>query len=528
MAQDLRKVVWKIVWVVAQIMMLTLMTFTARAMEFETLFMPGEVIEGHADLESECTKCHSRFKKASQKKLCLDCHEETALDIKSKKGFHGRNKLVDRSDCKSCHTEHKGRDADVVQLNQTTFDHKLTDFELDGVHTGVSCKSCHKPDKIYAEAPSACFDCHGEQEPHKGNLGEQCEDCHSSKSWQDFKYDHDKTDFPLEGKHQDVSCHSCHINEQYEDIPQDCNSCHYLNDVHSGRNGTQCEDCHSPEKWDESKFDHKRDTEFALKGKHKKVSCNACHVDPVADKKPPKDCFSCHKNDDQHQGRNGKKCESCHNEKSWQTSRFDHDKETDFPLRGKHKDLICSSCHRGDIYEEELSTSCVDCHRADDVHKGQEGEDCSQCHQESGWSDKVAFDHDLTRFPLIGLHATTPCEECHISSEYQNTVMDCYSCHKKDDDHKLTLGPKCGMCHNPNAWGLWEFDHNTQTDFKLENAHEEVLCAQCHLRPTTTEVKQYSSCYSCHQLDDTHRGRFGRSCERCHNTESFSDVSIAR
>ncbi len=528
MAQDLRNIIWRIVRIAVQIMMLALLTTSARAMDFETLFMPGEVIEGHAELETECSKCHSRFKKSSQKKLCLDCHEDTAHDLKSKQGFHGRNKLVNKSDCKTCHTEHKGRDADIVQLNQTTFNHKLTDFKLEGAHTDVSCKSCHKPDKKYSKAPTTCFDCHGKQEPHKGNLGEQCEDCHSQKTWHDFKYDHDKTDFPLAGKHKEVSCHSCHVNEQYEDIPKDCNSCHYLNDVHNGNNGTACKDCHSPKKWGESKFDHQRDTEFSLNGKHKKVSCNACHIDPVADKKPSKKCYACHKNDDQHQGRNGKKCQSCHNEKSWQTSRFEHDKETDFPLNGKHKKLTCSACHRGDIYKEELSTQCIDCHRGDDVHKGQEGEDCSQCHQESGWSDKVSFEHDLTRFPLIGLHATTPCEECHLSSTFKNTAMTCYACHKQNDEHKLALSPKCEMCHNPNAWALWEFDHNTQTDFKLDGAHEEVTCEHCHIEPTKNDVEQSSNCYACHVQDDEHKGRFGRSCARCHTTESFSDVNFTR
>lgn len=524
MAQELRKSVW----IFIEFMMLASLTFSAVALDFETLFMPGDVISGHAEFETECSNCHYRFKKGSQDKLCLDCHKETAQDFNTKKGFHGRSKTVQRSDCKTCHTEHAGRDADIIQLNQTSFNHTITDFKLEGAHRGVSCKSCHTAGNKYAEAPSACFDCHENDEPHKGNLGKQCDDCHKTESWQDFQYDHDKTDFPLQGKHDKVSCHSCHVNEQYKDIPQDCNSCHSLNDVHNGNNGNKCEDCHSPNNWDESEFDHQRDTDFSLNGRHKKVSCNACHIDPVADRKPPADCYSCHKHDDQHQGRNGRKCQSCHNEKSWHKSRFNHDTKTDFPLRGKHKKLTCTSCHHGDVYKEELSTRCIDCHRSDDVHKGQEGDNCSRCHQESGWSDKVMFDHDLTSFPLIGLHASTPCEECHLSSEFRNTVIECYACHARDDEHRKTLGTKCENCHNPNAWGLWEFDHNLQTDFKLDGAHEELGCNQCHIKPVSSDIKQSSSCHACHEQDDEHRGRFGRSCERCHNTETFSDVSIIR
>ena len=51
----------------------------------------------------------------------------------------------------------------------------------------------------------------------------------------------------------------------------------------------------------------------------------------------------------------------------------------------------------------------------DDVHKGQVGKKCERCHNQSGWTKEVFFDHDLARFPLIGIHAITPCEECHLS-----------------------------------------------------------------------------------------------------------------
>ena len=56
--------------------------------EFEKLFMPGDVIQGHEELEEDCKNCHVRLRDTTQTKLCLDCHESTAKDISSKRGFH--------------------------------------------------------------------------------------------------------------------------------------------------------------------------------------------------------------------------------------------------------------------------------------------------------------------------------------------------------------------------------------------------------------------------------------------------------
>src|SRR5205085_4651731 len=82
---------------------------TAWADTVESALMPGEVIKGHARWEEECTRCHMRFNRAAQSKLCLDCHAETAKDVDRKEGFHGR--LTKQRDCRECHTDHQGRTA---------------------------------------------------------------------------------------------------------------------------------------------------------------------------------------------------------------------------------------------------------------------------------------------------------------------------------------------------------------------------------------------------------------------------------
>jgi hypothetical protein len=497
-----------------------------QAADIETLLMPGKVIEGHAEYESECSRCHAHFSKRKQSDLCRDCHEDIDADIRNNRGYHSHVPDIKDKPCKSCHTDHTGRQADIVMLNLATFDHGNTDFLLEDGHKGIPCSNCHLQDIKFSETSSTCFDCHEKQDPHKGKLGEKCGNCHTAKTWEKFDFDHDKTEFRLQGKHQDVACNICHINNKYKETPKDCHSCHYLNDVHEGRQGRKCQDCHSTSKWDQSKFDHDRETEFKLTGKHKDISCKACHTKALPGKKPEKECYSCHKQDDNHRGRYGKKCHSCHKQNNWGGSQFDHTENTRFPLRGKHKKLICASCHQGVLSEENLSVECNSCHRADDVHKSKQGEQCQHCHQDTGWSEGVLFDHGLTHFPLLGMHALATCEECHISAAFQDTETKCNACHGEDDKHKTALGSDCKQCHNPNSWNVWIFDHDRQTDFELEGAHSELHCEQCHYKPVKSEVRQSSQCHACHEFDDAHRGQFGRYCERCHISENFSTVTI--
>ncbi|HWS03008.1 MAG TPA: cytochrome c3 family protein [Gammaproteobacteria bacterium] len=505
--------------------LMLVLAFNAQATKIETLIMPGEVIAGHAEYESECARCHERFSKTDQNRLCLDCHKDVNKDLAEKQGFHGRMQGLRDQECKQCHTDHKGRDADIVKLNRDSFDHKLADFELKGAHTALSCSSCHVADKLFREAPSACVDCHRKTDPHKKRLGEKCADCHVETSWKKTDYDHDKTDFALKGKHREVICSACHPNQRYENTPSDCNSCHALNDVHRGRNGTKCADCHDEQRWDKARFDHTKDTDFPLRDSHSKLACETCHTDALVDKKLATTCIGCHRADDTHHGRNGERCETCHSEKTWTESRFDHSLKTDFPLKGKHKEVLCNTCHRGSL-TDKLETGCIDCHRADDVHLGKQGEDCARCHRETGWGDEVVFDHDLTKFPLIGLHATAPCEECHASSTFQDVATRCADCHGQDDIHKQALGDDCARCHNPNGWAFWQFDHDT-TDFKLEGSHRGLVCKACHRDPIKGHVIDQSKlCVSCHAADDKHRGRYGKQCERCHDQESFGNVSM--
>lgn len=428
----------------------------AHAESVETAIMPGKVIQGHADIESDCKKCHVRFDKKAQTGLCLDCHKDVAHDTREKQGYHGR---IPEQECRACHTDHKGRAMKIAAFDPKTFDHRLTDFPLRGGHLGpkAECRVCHATGKKFRDAPTECVACHQKDDKHKGSLGKDCASCHSDKNWKDTRFDHAKTRFPLSGKHRDVPCKECHADPKFKGAPTQCVACHRKDDQRKG-----------------------------------------------------------------HQGKYGNKCETCHTDRDWKAIKFDHNRETKYPLKGKHALAKCSACHTGnDLYKDKISsTRCVACHRKDDKHKGQEGDKCESCHNEQKWKD-TTFDHGLARFPLLGKHAKVECKKCHTTPAFKDAKSECFDCHKKDDKHKMRFGTDCGQCHNANNWKAWSFDHDRRTRFPLDGAHKGLDCHACHIKPTSGKMSLSGNCASCHRSDDIHQGGFGPDCQRCHTTISF-------
>lgn len=499
----------------------------AEAAKVEKLLMPGLLVEAHADEEETCSSCHGTFSGIEQSTLCRDCHEKVDADIRNQVGFHGRSPSVRGAQCRQCHSDHQGRSADIVGLTASLFDHRFTDFQLKDAHGLARCRDCHETSKAFSEAPAQCNDCHQADDVHRGEMGESCQDCHSAQSWKKAEFDHEETEFPLQGEHAKVACSACHATTTYDQTPTECSACHGLQDVHGGLFGKECDGCHNPKKWDQSRFKHDRETDFALTGKHGQVSCHSCHTEKTRGLEIATSCSSCHAASDVHQGRFGKDCASCHTSKTWRKQRFEHDADTDFPLRGVHREVGCDSCHAEDQTRSSKTTEarsrCVDCHRASDVHKGLLGQRCDQCHSQQDWAQDNRFDHDLSRFPLVGLHAIVPCEECHLSSRYRGTPSECAECHADSDPHEGYLGADCSACHSPGGWWLWSFDHDKQTDFELTGQHRNQACDRCHQQPLD---KTDRACVSCHRNDDAHDGRFGSNCGACHSSDSFDEIRM--
>jgi hypothetical protein len=559
----------------------------------ERLVSPGKLSNAHVKQEKECSACHTSFNKKAQSGLCRDCHEDIDADILAGSGFHGKFPDVGEAECKSCHTEHEGRAADIVGLNTAAFDHTFTDYRLEGKHASVACADCHLSGVAYAKAPQTCIACHKEDDPHFGRLGTDCASCHVPERWEKVSFDHATTSFALLGAHAEVTCDACHVNQVWKGVgtkcidchkaddphvgrfgtacadchvaakwtrirfnhdttgfrltgshstiecaachgagkpdpaPKTCIGCHKSDDVHKGQNGPDCASCHSTNKWDQVSFNH-ASTGFPLLGKHETAKCEACHTQPIHSWTPPTDCIDCHQENDKHEGLLGPDCGDCHQEKSWAQVRFDHDKDTRFALFGAHDAIECAACHKVATTTALPSVSCAGCHREEDPHKGQLGDGCGQCHNVDSWTQKVNFNHEFTDFPLLGKHASVECTACHKTKAFLDAPVACNDCHSQDDIHKGGLGQDCASCHNPGGWAFWSFDHSTQTSFPLTGKHSSVSCGACHSPRSDGKFTASSRCVSCHSADDKHRGAFGTSCERCHNTEAFWAVDIVR
>ncbi len=516
---------WQRQTLIAVTMTVAVLAFSnASAQEIETVLMPGKVISGHADVESECSSCHIMFDKSAQRQLCMDCHEKVAADVTASTGYHGLYPEASNDKCASCHTDHEGRDADIVILVEDDFDHAFTDFETKGAHLEAKCGDCHAADKKHREAPSDCVACHGDESPHEQTMSDDCGSCHQSTEWTDAKFDHDSTNFPLISKHQEAACGDCHEDRTFLNAPTTCFGCHAEDDAHEGRSGEQCENCHNPTDWHDSSFDHVRDTEFPLEGKHAEAACGDCHSENPFEDEMNMACVSCHLEDDAHDKHRGEQCDTCHISTEWAEPTFDHDVQTDYELLGGHQGLACNDCHVEPIFAVQLLTSCDSCHLDKDPHEGVLGTQCESCHTEVNWQDPVFFAHDLTRFPLHGVHKEQECQSCHATQAFANESIDCVSCHRDDDPHKGNLEDRCDTCHNPVAWNLWTFDHNLQTDFRVDGAHIEVRCDDCHRMPLDKIKSIDGSCRDCHRADDVHDGEFGADCGRCHTADSFSEV----
>ena len=166
---------------------------------------------------------------------CKDCHEEDDP--------HGDQFIADgvETTCETCHVTEDW-------LISSVFDHDETAFPLTGRHVETECAACHTSpttelaalsDQQFRGTSTECASCHAEEDPHQGQFEEQlCDDCHNTASFLIAVFDHEQTEFPLTGEHQDVSCRSCHIDEIGADQQPF---------IRFKPLGTACQDCHSEE-----------------------------------------------------------------------------------------------------------------------------------------------------------------------------------------------------------------------------------------------------------------------------------------
>ena len=409
--------------------------------------------------KQQCDDCHKpehiKDQRLKKKKgtwigidpTCLTCHDD----------YH-QGKLS--SNCTECHNFNSFEKAKA-------FDHSKTDFPLRGKHKQVRCKDCHKENKVGIHMRQNfdnlkfdnCNACHKDQ--HNNRFGQNCKSCHQETSFKDIKnidkFDHDKTDFKLEGKHRIVACKDCHKGNMTDPLKHET-----------------CTDCHKD--YHEGQFDK-------------------------AGKKPD--------------------CKTCHSIYSFKPSEYGIEKhnQSQFPLKGAHVATSCTECHykKEKWTFRNIGIKCVDCH--ENVHKGKmeekfnPGEDCSVCHVENNWQTIKKFNHDDTGYILTGSHASVACGECHYRKDkkgnktqiFEGLSKDCSYCHQDSHAGQFEKDGKtdCERCHDTGKWEKTHFNHDTAR-FKLDGEHAKLACGECHKKVTTEKGTfidhkfEDISCASCH------------------------------
>jgi hypothetical protein len=328
--------------------------------------------------------------------------------------------------CEPCHTTRSWFDLpDSVR----SFDHAAIGFPLRGAHAQAQCEGCHLPAagaplservallranfvRPFAKRrmlAARCDQCHADV--HRGQLpagpaGRDCAACHTESRFTPTRFSlamHDSTAFPLAGAHAATPCLRCHPlvagappgsgAVRFRQADRRCTACH--RDEHGGQFAgravpgarrpaaagdtlTTCDACHDVEAWDRVAFDHDA-AHYPLRGAHRTLACGRCHTRPAGDPAAPArfrglpttcEAAGCHT--DPHRGQfagrsRGSACTTCHTEAAWRSIAFDHQRDTDWPLDGAHRDLRCADCHRSEgqppfVRFAPLPHRCEDCH----------------------------------------------------------------------------------------------------------------------------------------------------------------------
>ncbi len=253
-----------------------------------------------AHIALDCKKCHLKSYTTELKhNYCSDCHKD----------YHeGQFNSIQKSDCSDCHSNIK-----FTPANYSIQQHNKTKFKLEGSHIAMPCFECHKKnDKWnFRIGGEKCTDCH--TNTHEGymdrkyRLDADCKNCHSITNWAQISFNHDETEFSLEGRHTELKCRDCHFKEingiqkqQFKWNTNTCENCH--EDIHVGQfnNGeiNSCKRCHTSLNWEPTLFNHDG-ARFKLDGKHINLNCKECHkIDPLLKYRIYKfkdiSCASCH------------------------------------------------------------------------------------------------------------------------------------------------------------------------------------------------------------------------------------------
>lgn len=528
---------------VACLLLAALALLAGAAVPARAQVSPGPLAAAHRDLDklTQCFKCHDT--RGAMSDRCVACHTEIGWMMQQNRGLHSRSRA---HECASCHPDHAGSDFRMVRWESGSperFDHRQTGYPLEGKHAAIACRDCHQAKNqrgavaarirmknrsaSYLGLERACASCHAD--PHTGRFGADCAKCHTVSNWRSINetgFDHDRTRYPLRGRHASVTCASCHDPvKAWGQKPAfaACGDCH--RDAHAGRatlagKPADCATCHTVEGFARSTYTVAQHAKsgYPLEGLHARVACATCHV------------------------------------------RLS---------RGERADVVGTS----GVLLRPLHDACVRCHV--DAHGGQaalakraDRGACEACHTVRGFSPSTytVAAHAALRLPLAGRHASVACRACHDiarpglppprdaakagTAKFVFAIPEtaCEACHRDPHAGRFAAsGPRpfaggCVACHGTTTWRPSRVDiaAHQRSRFPLQGAHGAVLCAGCHKElsgpparqtlllaakgPALPFAQERLDCASCHE--NPHGNQFAKrpdrgACESCHDVERF-------
>ena len=304
-----------------------------------------------------------------------------------------------------------------------------------------------------------------------------CETCHRADrhELEGGGFNHASA-FALVGLHATQPCASCHKNGVYKGTPRDCVGCHLAdyqrttspNHAASGF-ATTCEACHraTDTSWTGSGVQPRehlrarrpaRDAAVRELPQERRLQGHAARL-----RRLPPGRLPAH---DQSEPRGGGIRDDLRERATGRPTRagraaaFNH--ASTFALVGLHATQPCASCHKNGVFKG-TPRDCVGCHlanyqRTTNPNHAASGfpTTCEACHRATDTSlDAAAPSTTRASFPLVGLHATQPCANCHTNGVYKGTPRDCVGCHLAN--YQRTTNPNhaaagfpttCDACHS--------------------------------------------------------------------------------
>lgn len=375
----------------------------------------------------QCGQCHdpkTAWGKKPPYATCGSCHVDAHAGTATLAG-----KAVD---CAPCHGVEGFRPSTYTVEQHRASAYPLlgahATVKCEACHTknpaGILPEKLGKARVLMRMAHERCTSCH--RDDHGGQFASRpdrgaCEPCHRVEAWKPSTYtakEHARLRLGLTGRHAKIECAACHgpARKGLPPLPgleklgkaavaliltdTSCTACHY--DAHDGRFSPKgarpkksgCLACHNVNAFRPSTVDLAAHAAFGypLGGAHRAVSCDGCHRESkpapprpslvllrtVAPPMPftlkDKKCEACHPNPHGNQfarRRAGGACVSCHNEDVFKpASRFNHDRDSSYPLEGAHARVACGRCHpsrqdsagRPFVLYKPTPKDCKSCH----------------------------------------------------------------------------------------------------------------------------------------------------------------------